>query len=341
MKRMVISLLALLLIGCASGKNYVPDFAFKNPARGISIPHPVEYEREGVKKITIFYSIMDPGLHTEMIGMGGVWPVTAGVDKRKYDGYVYVIGVNYWGDYLLRTETAASLEELKDARFLSFNRDAGFAYIPMGIEVGITDEKDQSCIAYDPEKMDKNLEYRSEFFKKYGKTVAEIEKFMKQYYGVESESDSNLLFFKDVAVGSPEWQNYKEEVEKIMPVNYKMDDGSIRCGYLPVDIFRAIAVENNGLTSGQRFLKLARVPLIALPFTGAGFAITAAAGLASDAIVAGIKEDWTGFYARAKTMRYQLAPQFRQICAIYKQMLAERDERIKKLQNELNMQKGG
>jgi len=116
-----------------------------------------------------------------------------------------------------------------------------------------------------------------------------------------------------------------------------MSNGEIRCGNLPLKSFRQTAVEMPGFNGVDRYLKRAKVPLIALPFSGVGLLASTGVILASDAIVAGVNSDLTGSYARAKTLRYQMAPLFRQICLIYKELLEKRDERINKLEFRLEL----
>ena len=105
MKGLIILLMLAMIAGCASSNGHLPDHALKDPADGISIPNPVEYERQGRKVMTMFKIVMDPGLWTEVIAGGGVWPIVGAAheddNEKLYRGYCYLDSPNYWGDFLL------------------------------------------------------------------------------------------------------------------------------------------------------------------------------------------------------------------------------------------------
>lgn len=340
MKRLFLLIFILFSVGC--NRFYVADHAYKDPAKGISIPHPVEYERAGVKKITICYSFMNPAYFVEMIGMGGVWPVMAETDDgNDFFGLQYLWTLDGWGRWVLRTEFATGLNELKNAKILSFNRDAGFVYDLTGAAVGIEDKTDNKCVVYDPKEFEKDKQYKREFFQKYGKTLRQVDEFMKKSNGIES-SESNYFFVKEVTVGSTGWEEYKQDVVKAMPAEpYVMPDGSIHLGYLPVEAFRYLAVQNNGLTTGEKYIGMVNTPLLALPFTGVGFLVLTGTELARAAVVTGIDKNFSGYYARANGLRHELAPTFQAICAAYQALIAERNNQIIFLQREIENLKGG
>ena len=320
--------LAILMIGCATGEQYLPKHALTDPVDGISVLHPVEIEKAGVKTITIFQGLMDPGLWIEVVGAGGVWPFLAQTASGEIrEGYLYLAGVNYWGDWQLQFVSTHSLEELNEAKILYFNRDAGFCYRLNG---------DQ--IEYDPKKFDQDQEYRAKLFDR-GDTLTELDKFWLDYFREKGlNPPQTLSSVVELKTNSIAWEDFKSKVARIFPHNYKMDNREIRSSYLPLENFRQAAVEITDFNGVNRYLKRAKVPLVALPFAGAGLLIIAGASVAGDAVAAGVDDSWSGVYARAKILRYKMAPLFRQICLIYKELLKGRDEKIKDLQFQLKFQ---
>jgi hypothetical protein len=296
----------LFLVGCASSqKHYLGDHAIKDPAKGVSVVHPVEIEKAGVEKITHFAGIMNPGLWVETAGGGGVWPFLAYMpDGEILDGYGYLAGINYWGDFLLHFSIPEPKKKLKNAKLLYFNQDAGFAYNLTGMEV-----------EYNPKRFDSSEKYREKIFEK-------------------GTSFSKISNAQEIVVGSKEWENYKKQVTSIMTHDYKMGDGEIRCGYIPLEDFRKEATKIPGFNSGERFLERAKIPII--PFGGVGVLAATGASIAGDAIAAGIDSDWKGSYARAETLRYKMMPLFKRVSFLYRKLLEERDRKIRNLKQKLN-----
>jgi len=330
-KVLLVLMIFIGLTGCAGSDNYLPKHALINPVDAVSIPHPIEIEKTGIKAITTFVAVMDPGLWTEIAVVGGVWPTLAQTLKGEIlKGYAYLSPeVNYWGDFLLVFVFCYSKEDLNQAKILYFNRDGGWAYQLSGKE-----------IKYDPKKFDDDKEYQNKIFSQFGMTLSEIDPFWLKYLkekGIEAPDD--LSSVQGIIIGSREWQDYKKKLVSIMRYKYKMANGQIRSGYLPLDNLRQEAVRLPGFNGTERFIKRSKLPLIALPFTGAGLVTMAAINIVGDAVVAGIDDDWSGYYARAKIIRYQMAPLFRQICLTYKKLLEGRDERIKTLEREVRFQK--
>jgi hypothetical protein len=336
LKFLVVFLVLVGLIGCGSSAKYLPRHALTDPVEGISVPHPVEIEKAGIKTITTFIAIMDPGLWTEIVAGGGIWPALAQAPNGEIlKGYGYLSGINYWGDFLLQFVFCYSREDLVQAKILYFNRDAGWAYQLIGQEVKVAGQAEKS-LTYNPKKFDDDEEYQTELFTKLGMTLSEMDAFWIDYLkekGINASPD--LSSIRELIVGSKKWQQYKKKLAIQMRYNYKMGNSQIRTGYLPLENFRQLAVEMPGFSNGERYLERAKLPLIALPFTGAGMLIVAAASVASDAVVAGIDDNWTGFYGRATILRHQMAPLFRQICRVYKELLVKRDEKIRTLERSL------
>ena len=349
MKRLVVLFCALFLVaGCAGTNGYLPKHALTNPAEGISIPHPVEVEKSGVKAFTTFTAIMSPDLWTEVVAGGGVYPILGRSKEAKskedlFKGYCYVADVNWWGDFFLQCMFAKSKAELSNVKFVVFNRDAGWAYKLDGqetIEEAPIEGKDEKTFLYDASKFEKDEKYQKEFFEKFGMTLKQSDEFFKSYLsekGIKPPDD--LTSVNEIIVGSEGWEEYKAKLTAQMPHNYKMANGQIRSGHLPIEAFKGIAVEDPGFSSPNRFAKRLAIPLVFLPLAGpvglASYPIMIGASMASAAVGAGVDDSWTGYYARAKIIRYQTAPSFRQITAIYKELLKKRDERTRQLEQEL------
>jgi hypothetical protein len=340
-KLALITLIRVSLLGCAGKKGmYVPSYALTDPAQGASIPHPVTLERSQVKAITIFTAPMDASLLVEVVAGGGVWPALGQKENGELiRGYAYLAGLNYWGDFVLQFIFPASKTELAGVRFLYFNRDGGWAYQINGQEVNALAQTkkagEKEMVIYDPAKFDKSEADRKKVLTKYGWTLTEIESVIGEYLKDKDVSITPDRLIVEVEIGSPAWEEYKKHLAVKFPENYKLPGNEIRCGYLPLEMFRDVATEVPGFTGGQKYLKHANIPLAIVPFTGAGMAVSAAAGLVGTAVVAGVDDNWDGYYARATVLRHQLAPTIKWVCESYKELLRKRDQIIRNQETQL------
>ena len=324
-KGLLILFSVLCLMGCVGTAKYVPKQAITNPGEGISILHPVELEKTGVENIVIFSGLLDPGLWVEVVNAGGVWPFLAESPNGILSGYCYLVGLTYWGDWQIQFVFIGEKKELRDAKIVYFNRDMGYAYQLNGRQ-----------IPYNPKEFDQKEDYRKDFFKEFGMTLSELDSFWKEYFiSVGLNPPEDLTSATEISIPSKEWDDYKKKVAEVMPHNYKMADGKIRCGYLPLKSFKKEAVIFPGFNGAERYLDKAKLPLVALPFTGVGLLATVGANVLGDAVVAGVDDDWKGSYARAKTLRQEMAPLFRQITILYKELLRRRDKEIQNLRIKL------
>ncbi|MFH0955890.1 MAG: hypothetical protein V1801_01585 [Candidatus Falkowbacteria bacterium] len=344
-KLMLFGLLFMFLVGCASTNGHLPKHALTDPAEGISVPHPVELEKAGVKAFTTFAAIMSPDFWTEMVAGGGVFPILGCSENAKnlFKGYCYVSDINYWGDFLQRCVFANSKSELENVKFAIFNRDAGWAYKLDGQEAfqAPTEGTDEKPFGYDSEKFENDEEYQKKFYDKFGMTLKQSDEFFASYFSEKGlEVTDDLTSVNEIVVGSDEWEAYKEKLAARLPFNYKLANGQIRSGHLPLEIFKSIAVVDPGFTSGARFAKGAKLPLpiTALLVGGIAWPVMIGASLASTAVAAGVDDSWSGYFGRAKVIRHQLAPSFRQISAVYKELLKKRDEKAKQLEEEIRRQ---
>lgn len=334
-KKVLVVLLFVVMSGCASNpyKFVSEKNSLLNPVEGISILHPVEIERSGVKAVTIITGIMDPALLTEIFMGGGVYPALAHKpDGKDLKGYSVLVGITPWGDFISQYVFAYEQSELEGAQILSFNRDGGFLYRLDGKEAIIIEDGKRKF--FNPKRFDKDQKYRDELFRVHGMNLGDVRQFWRDYLDkklIHYWTYKEKLFVKELRIGSPEWIEYKRYLLKLMPYKYKMGNGEIRISYLPKDEFVAIATQLPGFNGSQRFVKKAKLPLIGLPFMGAGTAVMATASVVGDAVTATVDDSWEGFYGRAKARRIELAPAFRYVCAQYKRLLSERDKKIYKI----------
>jgi hypothetical protein len=341
----------LLLSICGCGGMYYPQHALMDPAQGVSIPHPAEAERNGIKEITYFTTIMEPGLLTEAVGNGGVWPSLGKVKNQDklLKGYAYLADLGKYGDFTLNHVYNFPEILLSQAKFIYLNRDGGTAYRLDGLMIPV----DQ----YDPEKFDKNTEYRNEIFEKFGMTFKELDNIWRNYI-VSNECsflEGEGLFFDkacakkvaedladasmvvEIKVGSSEWEDYKKYLSRIMTHNHKMPDGEIRMSNLDLNEFRKDAVMNNGSDYGKRFLKNSTIPIsMLIGITAGPVGLLAASNVAGDALNAGIDTSLKGHYDRATILAKELKPNFQAVVAAFKYRLKEKDSAIRSLSLKIN-----
>lgn len=326
MKKMALVSFMMLLVagfvsGCASSK--VSKFGFTDSAQAVSVPNGVEVEKNGDQYVTVFPIIADPGFFVEIItkktadgyASGGVWPVLSRGSKI-IRGYAFLSDLNWWGDFILQVVMVGKKSDLGE--IICLNRDGGWVYDLKGQE-----------FEYDPKKFDEDLPYQKEIFEKDGMSLAGMETFWRDYSQKRGiEVDSKYSFAEEIQVGSERWGSFKTELAARLGNNYKMPNGEIRSGYFPLEDFRREASQNNGATSGQKFLRNAYIPVAIDPFS-AGIGVVSALLNGTVAASSGSLE---GFYARAECLRKDLKLQFRQIAIMYKQLLQQRDAVIYELQ---------
>lgn len=307
MKIIIIPIL-LFLVSCSSNSQY-SKFSFQDPAQSVSIPFPKASDYED--KIVVFKAILDPGLWSEVIAGGGVWPILSLDSSNKISrGYAFLNGVDYFGNFLLYGALRGNKE---DSKIIYLNRDGSWAYSLLGKEID----------GYNFQKFEKDEDYQRKIFSS-GTTLSELDKFWKKEHSVNSYRKLTL-------------EEYKSFIKENMKFHYKTPQG-IYSSYLPLDEFRKIAVSLPGFNSKERFIEKAKIPIIAFPFMGAGLLTMSALSLTSDILTASIDDDLSGFYGQAKVKRYQLAPEFRKVSEIYKRLLEIRDKKIEELEFEIHVQ---
>lgn len=303
--------LLIFVTGCATGP-YVSKHAIKDPAKAMSLPDPVEMEK--LKSITMFNAIMASQLWPEVVVSGGVWPALAYDDGKVLEGNAYLASITYWGDFLLGFIFQKSIPS--NAKIIYLNRDGGWLYQLNGKEV-----------SYDPKKFDEDKEYQKKMFSQYGWTLSQLDEFWVNYFKEKKlYPPSDLSSVCQLEIGTPEWEDFKGKMKKIMKYRYQMGNGEARRGYLPLEEFRQAAVVNPGLEIHQKFVKNWRIPFVINP-------IALIVSVANAAVTSSIDSEINGPYARAKVMRRKMAPVFKHICHSYKQLLEKRDQRIERLES--------
>lgn len=284
----------------------------------VSVPHPYEQEKKGVKCVTSFEVILDSGMLVE--GTGGVFPVLAQKPNgEEFTGYALLaptakhdLPMTPACDILARVFFEVCRNTLEDAKVLVFNRDGGFAYNLAGTELPSPGPKKiDGVVYYDPKQFDEDPVFRKLYFETYGWTLAESQRFWQRYFTELNLNFNGSIF--EVKVGSGDWNDYKTEVMKSLPKAYKMPMGEYRIGYLLEDEFRREATELSDTSTGKRLFKQVGLPLgaIGASFTPIGAAVS---GVNFVAQVSGAAIDdkwWQTYHARANTVRHDLAPALR------------------------------
>lgn len=328
------------MTGCASSGKSLPDMAMEDPAQAVSVKAPEQLELEEEKKVTTFTAVMDPGLWTEVVAGSGVWPALArSTEGELKKGYAYLSEVNYWGDFLLRFVFVGEENISPDSRILYFNRDAGWAYTLEGNEVNGD---------YNPKKFDGDEEYQEELFTEFGMTIKDLDRFWISYLrkrGFDPSSDLSSAQYLEIG-DNKDWKDFKKKLLSKMKHKYRIGDDQTRISYLSEEQFKQVAVSIPGFDGSGRFLKESKLPLVALPFTGVGMAAASGASVLSSAVTASIDDDWSGFYGRAECLRHELAPMFRDLSRVYKNLLRQRNGKIRQLRQklknkEINWERGG
>jgi hypothetical protein len=318
-----------VMTGCSTSGRHLPGMAMKDPAQAVSVKAPEQLEAEGKTHVTTFTAVMDPGLWTEVVAGSGVWPALAQTPEGELKkGYAYLSSVNYWGDFLLKFIFAGDEYVSEHSRILYFNRDAGWAYTLEGEEINGD---------YDPGKFDSNEEYQKELFTEFGMTISGLDRLWLSYLrdrGLDPSDNLSSVHYLEIGKGEG-WQDFKEKLAGKMKHKYKIGEKQVRISHLPEQQFKQVAVSIPGFGGTDRFIKRAKLPLVALPFTGVGAIAASGASVLSSAVTASIDDDWSGFYGRAQVLRHELAPVFRDLCRVYKSLLRQRDGQIRELKQEL------
>gem|GEM_PF-2121499 len=263
--------------------------------------------------------------------------------EEKIGGYCYLNRLNDWGEFINQCFLAKRVAELEKFSFFITNRDANWAYRLDGLSTReilskqeITEGK--KPLAYNAEQFDKDAEYRKKFVNRFGMTLGQINEFWTKDAKSKDEAvPDGQTWVREIIVGSPEWEEYKAEVDRRFPEKYKTPEGEIRMGNLPLDDFSANAEEDPGFTSSARFVNAMTVPVLtAATFSGVAWPVIFGSGLASKAITTKwLDTDWKNYYGRAKIIRYQMAPTFRVVIAKYQALIKRHIKKQRELEKQL------
>ena len=232
------------------------------------------------------------------------------------------------------------------AKIIYLNRDAGYAYSVFGheaISVEVGEDGKGKAYLYDSEEFEESEEYRRKFFDRFGFTVIEFEEIIKNDFFRAFGRYPKRKRYQEVNLTTKNGKlYYNSRVAEDLPNYYKHRNGFKVATFLSEREFRDYASKIDGFSTSSRYFGAMNVPVMALPFSGAGLAYTAGAVIIHDLINASVDDDWTGDTARSVGKRYDLAPNFRQMSLSYKQllnfrdkMISEKNQKIKELQREL------
>jgi hypothetical protein len=345
MKKGWILFLALFaLAGCAgNGRVLVDEIVIDQPREGLSIPHPVEYEKAGVKKVTVFNSLMDPGLLTEAQINGeeipsGNWKCVGynPVTRHKVKCNFFIVDYTMWGAIMLEHHVLEPMEGLRDYKFINFSHDGQKAFIVTGMEAfeikkEIKNGKEEIVFFdFKPGELKKNPEYEKKFYQTFGGNFQEIDN-LWQLLIEEAGGDRNEApKVTEYDINSLAWKKHAEGLSKVFKVNHKTPEGEVRMGNQSLSDFATEAVKDNRFNKGKSALLAAGVDIAKL---AAGFifppAWLIAAGETASPMVKSLMDDsWQGYNSGAKVQRFDLAPTLRYQNLVYSKMLMARNQLI-------------
>lgn len=310
-----------MLSGCSIKADSVTKNGFGKAEEAMSMPHPAQMERDGEQYVVILPMILDSGLWgVEGFSQGkldvGIFPV---ITDGKAKGYALITEANLWADQVMRAVVVGRKSDIGKIAYLS--RDGHAMYDVTGDE-----------LVFDAKKFDKDAGYKNEVFAAMGMDIPEIEGFWRKYSqarGIEIPAD--FQFVEEIKVGSARWEEFKTQLATRLPQRYKMADGKIRQGYMPLEDFQQEAMKNNSATPGQRFARKAVVPATIEPVTLA----IGTVGSLLNGLIAASNGPMEGFYSLAECKRGDLKPRFREMSADFKTLLVLRDQKIYELQEKI------
>ena len=314
-----------LLGGCGSKSASVSANGLPEAEQAISVPNPVELEKNGEQYIVVFPLILSPelwgaeGFSNNKVS-GGVWPVMTSNSNGSLGkkGYAFITEMNFWGDNIMQAIVVGRKAEVGKIMYLS--RDGHTAQNVSGEEAD-----------YGSEKFDKDLSYQSQVFSQSGSSIQEVEAFWRKYSRSRGlEIPANFQFVEEIKIGTPRWEKFKADLATRLSEKYKMPNGEIRSGFMSLDDFRKEASKNNGTTPGQRFGRSVFVPATIDPITlGVG-----TVGSFLNGLINASNGPMEGFYSMAECRRGDLKPRFKEMSDNFKSLLMQRDQIIYELQTQ-------
>jgi len=315
--------------GCASmrdvrgvlaenSKKDFSNFGFKESEEAISTTAP-EWERSGITAATLVIGVLHPTLYPEYPEeivaegeLGGVWPSVAKAKPKPIKGEkCFYTDKGPKGVHLTLTLFPAALDP--GTPIVDLSRDGSIAFSQMGIRLP----------TYRIDEFQKKEEHRDKVFQE-SLTLGEIEEIWTEYLGGRQSQP----FVRVVRIPSAEWDEVKDLLRKIMPHDYKMVDGSIRWGYIPLKEYKAAASKNHGVTGAKRFVREFRPDLLSFVFNPIGAAIDNGSRVVTSGIAAKLDKTWTGPYLGAEVKKEAFTNHFLLLEKRHQDAIKKRDEVI-------------
>lgn len=334
-------MVVLLLPGCAS--LHVPDYAFSDPAKTISRPHPREIEKSGVTHLTRLGVIHSEQLWVESTAAAGngsvdfadFFPALA-VDAES--GAIVARGRTEFVSSVLKLLSpdrrveimydlpilpngvlTSSLEldrprsQLEHAMLFYMSHDGQHLFNSAGQEVleEVETVKDGRKVVerrpFNPEKFESEEQYRLRF-KPQALTLAAHEESWRQYLtslGIEPKPTMVIT------VGQGElWAAFKTYLYQTFPETYETSNGDWRIGKVDFGTWCRIAHNEPGFGPVKRTLRDLVVPASSLlAFTGVGAAV-AGAQFVGQVTSSSINLNIEGLYGTAMTQRQGMSQSF-------------------------------
>gem|GEM_PF-1957816 len=326
---MYLFLLLILFAGCATSPGYLPKHAIMDPKEGISIVHPeIAQKQENI--FVRFFPVASPKIFVEALGDQGIFPVIgySSIDNSEIKGKCYIKELSWAGVYILSAEIIGKiLTDLESYKFVISYRDGGKLFTLDGSEI----------FEYEPEKFDSDKQAKKEIFSKYGMSVRDLNTFWFTFF--DSRSEENIYEAQEIPIkkGDPKWEAYKREIYCLMDKHYKKDGKIDRLGWIDTEKFAKEATKNNRLTAKDRFMEVFSLSLT--PFTMLNPAGSIGAQVVNGAIAANMDKNWSGLNSRATVQRIEMSENFQTIFQKYSILLEKKDEKIRKLENEIKQLK--
>jgi len=291
---------AVLVVSGCGGKNFVSPYAMKNNEH-IQVPVIDQFVKNSSGKMFSTYCLINAGWATEVPAGGvGRWTVLA----RTGNGELAP-------GFMIEFERNNANHDVGRV-IIDVDPDAVREILVMDHGATVVANLEGREFAYDAKRFSKDKAYQAQAFTQYGTKVPDIDAFWKRY----SASTPGIRQFYDPAkfgsavekirTGSDDYEALQKNFSKKLPYTYKMPNGEYVMSAFDEREFRTKAVENNGATFGQRFMKYWDVVLSPEPISMGIFNITSAL----NALRRAHFEDPSGYYANAKVYRKDTKPQF-------------------------------
>jgi len=316
---------AVLVVSGCGGKNFVSPYAMKNNEH-IQVPVIDQFVKNSSGKMFSTYCLINAGWATEVPAGGvGRWTVLA----RTVNGE---IAPGFMVEYERNNANHDIGRIIVDA-----DPDTVQELLVMDHGATVVANLEGREFAYDAKRFSKDKAYQVQVFAQKGTKVSDIDSFWKRYSG----STPGIRQFYDSAkfgsavekirIGSPEYEALQKNFSRKLPYTYRMPNGEYVMSSFDEKEFRMKAVENNGRTVGQRFMKYWDVVLSPEPISMGIFNITSALNALRRAHV----EDPSGYYANAKVFRKDTKPQFADQKQRSDEVVKRQNETIEALTGEL------